>query len=68
MDIPVNLEWLKTRAEQEELNAKAAILNKFQYLFASEKKRDKSLNDAAKSFGKLEMILEIIQIFNQPNK
>jgi hypothetical protein len=68
MDISVSLEWLKLRAEQEELNAKSSVLNRFQYFFASEKKRDNSLNEAAKSLGKLQMISEIIQNFNQTHQ
>jgi len=62
------IEWLKFRAEQETAKIKQGMLSRLRYFFADYETIQKNKEEAAKSLGKVEMIAEIINHYNEKNK
>ncbi len=59
------LEWLKKRAEEEQLSIANKKIGWLSYQFTSKEKIAENEKEAAKSLGKIEMILEIFQEYNR---
>lgn len=58
--IEISVDWLVSRAEQEQLNILKNKMGLISFMLSSKEKREKNLEQAQKSLGRIEMIHEIM--------
>jgi len=66
-NLEISIEWLLKRSQEETDKIKLKKLGIISSFFASDEEKNKNLQDAARSLGRMDMINEIIDEFKKNN-